>query len=53
MLLQTPWDLDNVDTIIFDEIQLPRRSERGTTWEESHYSLPGPRSTHLPLRDDH
>jgi ATP-dependent RNA helicase HelY len=35
MLLQTPWDLDNVDTIIFDEIHYLADPERGTTWEES------------------
>jgi len=35
MLLQTPWDLDLVDTIIFDEIHFLADPERGTTWEES------------------
>src|SRR4051794_16214336 len=35
MLLQTPWDLDNVDTIIFDEIHYLADPERGSTWEES------------------
>lgn len=35
MLLQTPWDLDNVDTVIFDEIHYLADPERGTTWEES------------------
>jgi ATP-dependent RNA helicase HelY len=35
MLLQTPWDLDDVDTIIFDEIHYLADPERGTTWEES------------------
>ncbi|MDF3014841.1 MAG: box helicase domain protein [Thermomicrobiales bacterium] len=35
MLLQTPWDLDDVDTVIFDEIHYLADPERGTTWEES------------------
>ena len=35
MLLQTPWDLDSVSTIIFDEIHYLADPERGTTWEES------------------
>lgn len=35
MLLQTPWDLDDVDTVIFDEIHYLADQERGTTWEES------------------
>jgi ATP-dependent RNA helicase HelY len=35
MLLQTPWDLDEVDCIIFDEIHFLADPERGTTWEES------------------
>ena len=35
MLLQTPWDLDQVDTIIFDEIHFLADPERGTTWEEA------------------
>ena len=35
MLLQTPWDLDAVDCIIFDEIHYLADPERGTTWEES------------------
>ena len=35
MLLQTPWDLDNVDTVIFDEIHYLADPERGTTWEEA------------------
>jgi ATP-dependent RNA helicase HelY len=35
MLLQTPWDLDLVDCIIFDEIHYLADQERGTTWEES------------------
>ena len=35
MLLQTPWDVDDVDTVIFDEIHFLADTERGTTWEES------------------
>lgn len=35
MLLQTPWDLDDVETVIFDEIHFLADPERGTTWEES------------------
>ncbi len=35
MLLQTPWDLDDVETVIFDEIHYLADPERGTTWEES------------------
>lgn len=35
MLLQTPWDLDLVDCIIFDEIHFLADPERGTTWEEA------------------
>lgn len=35
MLLQTPWDLDDVDIVIFDEIHFLADPERGTTWEES------------------
>jgi ATP-dependent RNA helicase HelY len=35
MLLQSPWDLDDVDTVIFDEIHYLADPERGTTWEES------------------
>ncbi|MDP9470963.1 MAG: DEAD/DEAH box helicase [Chloroflexota bacterium] len=35
MLLQTPWDLDEVDSVIFDEIHYLADPERGTTWEES------------------
>jgi len=35
MLLQTPWDLDDVDTVIFDEIHYLADPDRGTTWEES------------------
>lgn len=35
MLLQSPWELDDVDTVIFDEIHYLADPERGTTWEES------------------
>src|SRR5205823_4408668 len=35
MLLQTPWELDTVDVVIFDEIHYLADPERGTTWEES------------------
>lgn len=35
MLLQTPWDLDAVDCVIFDEIHYLADQERGTTWEEA------------------
>jgi len=35
MLLQTPWDLDDVECIVFDEIHYLADPDRGTTWEES------------------
>lgn len=35
MLLQSPWEVDDVDTVIFDEIHFLADPERGTTWEES------------------
>ncbi|MGC4108792.1 MAG: DEAD/DEAH box helicase [Thermomicrobiales bacterium] len=35
MLLQSPWELDDVDCVIFDEIHYLADPERGTTWEES------------------
>lgn len=35
MLLQTPWEVDEVDLVIFDEIHYLADPERGTTWEES------------------
>ena len=35
MLLQTPWEIDDVDAVIFDEIHYLADQERGTTWEES------------------
>ena len=35
MLLQSPWELDDVDIVIFDEIHYLADQERGTTWEEA------------------
>ena len=35
MLLQSPWELDDVDAVIFDEIHYLADPERGTTWEEA------------------
>jgi ATP-dependent RNA helicase HelY len=35
MLIQTPWDLDAVDCVIFDEVHYLADPERGTTWEEA------------------
>jgi ATP-dependent RNA helicase HelY len=35
MLLQSPWDLDSVDCVIFDEVHYIADPERGTTWEEA------------------
>ena len=35
MLLQSPWELDGVECIIFDEIHYLADPDRGTTWEES------------------
>jgi len=35
MLLQAPWEMDDVDAVIFDEIHYLADQERGTTWEES------------------
>lgn len=35
MLLQSPWELDIVDCIIFDEVHYIADPERGTTWEEA------------------
>ena len=35
MLLQTPWEVDAVDSVIFDEIHFLADPERGTTWEEA------------------
>ena len=35
MLLQSPWELEDVECIIFDEIHYLADPDRGTTWEES------------------
>ena len=35
MLLQTPWDLEPVDCVVFDEVHYIADPERGTTWEEA------------------
>ena len=35
MLLQTPWEIENVDCVIFDEVHYIADQERGTTWEEA------------------
>ncbi len=35
MLLQTPWDIESVDCVIFDEVHYIADQERGTTWEEA------------------
>ncbi|MBA2277102.1 MAG: DEAD/DEAH box helicase [Chloroflexia bacterium] len=35
MLLQSSWELDDVDCVIFDEIHYLADPERGTTWEEA------------------
>lgn len=35
MLLQTPWDLESVDCVVFDEVHYIADPERGTTWEEA------------------
>jgi len=35
MLLQSPWELDDVECVIFDEVHYLADPERGTTWEES------------------
>ena len=35
MLLQSPWELDDVECIVFDEIHYLADPERGTIWEES------------------
>ena len=35
MLLQSPWELDDVECIVFDEIHYLADPDRGTTWEES------------------
>ncbi|MEZ4520312.1 MAG: DEAD/DEAH box helicase [Thermomicrobiales bacterium] len=35
MLLQTPWEIETVDCVIFDEVHYIADQERGTTWEEA------------------
>jgi ATP-dependent RNA helicase HelY len=35
MLLQSSWELDDVECIIFDEVHYLADPDRGTTWEES------------------
>ncbi|MFW6075163.1 MAG: DEAD/DEAH box helicase, partial [Chloroflexota bacterium] len=35
MLLQTPWNIESVDCVIFDEVHYIADTERGTTWEEA------------------
>ena len=35
MLLQTPWEVESVDCVIFDEVHYIADPERGTTWEEA------------------
>jgi ATP-dependent RNA helicase HelY len=35
MLIQSPWDLDDVDCIVFDEVHYIADPDRGTTWEEA------------------
>ena len=35
MLIQSPWEMDTVDAIVFDEIHFLADPERGTTWEEA------------------
>ena len=35
MLIQSPWELDDVDCIIFDEVHYIADPDRGTTWEEA------------------
>ncbi len=35
MLLQTPWEIETVDCVIFDEVHYIADTERGTTWEEA------------------
>ena len=49
MLLQTPWDLDDVDCVIFDEIHYLADPERGTTWEEAIILCPEHVQLDLPL----
>ncbi|HEV2528998.1 MAG TPA: DEAD/DEAH box helicase [Thermomicrobiales bacterium] len=35
MLLQTPWEVDDVRCVIFDEVHYLADQDRGTTWEEA------------------
>lgn len=35
MLLQSPWEVDDVACVIFDEVHYLADVERGTTWEEA------------------
>ncbi len=35
MLIQTPWEMDTVDALVFDEVHYLADQERGTTWEEA------------------
>ncbi|CAA9559335.1 MAG: FIG005666: putative helicase [uncultured Thermomicrobiales bacterium] len=35
MLLQTPWEVDDVTCVIFDEVHYLADRDRGTTWEEA------------------
>ncbi len=35
MLIQTPWEMDTVDALVFDEVHYLADPERGTTWEEA------------------
>ena len=35
MLLQSPWELEDVACVIFDEVHYLADPERGTTWEEA------------------
>ncbi|MDP9382064.1 MAG: DEAD/DEAH box helicase [Chloroflexota bacterium] len=35
MLLQSPWEVDDVACVVFDEVHYLADPERGTTWEEA------------------
>ena len=35
MLLQSPWDVEDVACVVFDEVHYLADTERGTTWEEA------------------
>jgi len=35
MLIQTPWEMDTVDALVFDEVHYLADPDRGTTWEEA------------------